>query len=168
MRRPLIELTLPTRLALMVALVVVCACVLVACADKRMGSATPVAVALTSQDDALQQAKDADLPALKAADRAVVSEVPPPMGTGKWVEITDTARIRRLVDVLKPTKAPPSAGEQEMTVRFYQGPTLLREVWVYGNGEWGFRRPGTSWTTGLSEELVRLIRQELAGVTAAR
>jgi hypothetical protein len=55
-----------------------------------------------------------------------------------------------------------------MTIRFYQGPTLLREVRVYEDGEWGFRRPGTSWTRGQSDELVRLIRQELARVSAAR
>jgi hypothetical protein len=55
------------------------------------------AAAVSNQNDALQQAKHADLPALTVSDGAVVSEAPPPMGTGNSVEITDTARIRRLV-----------------------------------------------------------------------
>jgi hypothetical protein len=155
-------------LRLTFALLVVCVCTPVGCADKVAGKPSPAAVAVASQDDALQQAKDADLPALKTADRAEVAESPEPIGTGKSVEITDATRIRRLVDALKPTKAPPSGGMVAVTIRFYQGHTLLREVWVYGDGEWGFRRPGTSWTTGRSDDLIGSVRQELAGDRTAR
>lgn len=90
------------------------------------------------------------------------------MGAGKTAEITDAARVRWLADALAPAEVPPSSGEEAMTLRFYQGPTLLREVWIYPDGEWGFRRPGTSWTTGRSDKLARLIQQELAGGPAAR
>ena len=148
------------------ALIALCVCTLAGCGDTGAGTPSPAAVAVANQGDALQEAKNVDLPALKAADRAVVSESPG--GAAKSVEITDAAGIRRLADALKPTKAPPGSGREELTIRFYQGPTLLREVWVYGDGEWGFRRPGTSWTTGRSDDLVRLIRQELTGDPAAR
>ena len=147
-------------------LLVVCVCTLAGCADKGAGKPSPAAIAVANQDDAIQQAKNADLPALKAADRVVIAESPAP--TGKSIEITDAAGIRRLVDALKPTKAPPSGGMEAVTIRFYEGPTLLREVWVYGDGEWGFRRPGTSWTTGRSDDLIGLIRRELAGDRATR
>ncbi len=131
-------------------------------ADNPSGGPTPAVAAATTQDDAVRQARTVDLPSLGNADRAVLSS------EGKTVEINDAARIRRLARALEPAAAPPSAGEIATTVRFYQGPTLLREIWVYQDGEWGFRRPGTSWTTGHGDELARLIQQELAGVPAAR
>jgi predicted small lipoprotein YifL len=149
-------------------LLFVCAWALAGCGDKGAGNPSPAAVAVANQDDALQQAKNADLPALKVADRALVSEVAPPIGTAISVEITNADQVSRLLDALMPTKVPPSSGKEAMTVHFYQGPTLLREVWVFQDGEWGFRRPGTSWTIGRSDELVRLIRQELAAHSAAR
>ena len=141
-------------------------CVLAGCADKAPSGPTSVAAVTpaASQNDAVGQARKTDLPAVASADRAVLSS----SETGKSVEITNVDRVRRLAGVLKPAEVPPSSGEEAMTVRFYQGPTLLREVWVYQDGEWGFRRPGTSWTTGQSGELVRLIQQELGGDPAAR
>ena len=140
------------------------ACTLAGCADKAPSGPTPAAAPAPTQGDTVRQANDTELPALSRADRAVLSSAQPPLGTGKSVEVTDVNRIRRLIDALKPQAAPPSSGMETMTVRFYQGPTLLREVWVYPDGEWGFRRTGTSWATGRSGELVRLIHAELARV----
>ena len=74
-------------------LLIAFACTLGGCADKGAWKPTSGAAVAASQDDALQQARDADLPALRTADRAVVTEAPPPMGSGKSLEITDAEQL---------------------------------------------------------------------------
>jgi hypothetical protein len=46
-----------------------------------------------------------------------------------------------------------------VTIQFRRGEELLRELWVFDDGEWGFKRTGaTSWTLGLSDTLARLVK----------
>jgi len=134
---------------------------LAGCAESGVPGPPPAVGAAATQTEALRQAQTTDLPALSATDRVVISSAPPPIGNGRSIELRDAGRIRHLLDTLKPKAVPPSSGMQAATVRFYRGTNLLREVWVYIDGEWGFVRPGTQWTTGQSDELAALLRKEL-------
>ncbi len=114
-----------------------------------------------AQNRARQLARQVDLPAITVADRVVITSAPPPRGTGQRATISDAARIQQLHQALTVHQTPPSSGMETVILRFYQGDTLLREVWVYADGEWGFRHPGTSWTAGRNPRLIQLVQQEL-------
>jgi len=137
----------------------------VAAADARAphgADEIPPVRAAADQEEALRLARQEDLPALQKADRVVVK------ADGRQVVVTAREALDELRQGLKPRKVPPSAGETAYTLTFSRGPTPIRTVWVYHNGEWGFDRPdGPSWTIGCETDLIRAIKR-LKGMKRGR
>jgi hypothetical protein len=116
--------------------------------------------AVKTQEEALREARDVDLKLLEKADRVVL--VPAGPGADKKTSVTvkgdDVATFRK---ALAPKAVDPSGGITSVKLQFYQGDTLLRSVWMFSYGEWGFERPGTHWTIGNSDDLPGLVRKHL-------
>ena len=109
-----------------------------------------------TQKIAIGQGKSSDLPAIKSCDRIeiVLEKTAPDQSLPKKATITNADDLKKITDTLKITEVDPSAGEIAMTLRCFKGPKMLRQVWVYGDGEWGVIRLNTpSWTLGKSAEL---------------
>lgn len=116
---------------------------------------------VASQKEAVALARYADIPALDNADCVVIS-----CGEDR-VTVTDLKRILALKKALAVEAVPPSGGETWATVEWFRGDAPLRAVWVYEYGEWGFVRPGVSYTTGRSDSIagvIRLILDKRTGV----
>jgi hypothetical protein len=113
---------------------------------------------VATQAEAVKEAKEVDLKLLEKADRVVLVPRGPKPGESVTVKGDDVAALRKS---LVPKALSPSGGKTVATIQFYQGDVLLREVWMYPYGEWGFERPGTKWTTGESDDLVALVRKHL-------
>jgi hypothetical protein len=120
----------------------------------------PAVKAAVDQDEAIRLARDVDIPALEKADRVVIEEAKIGRG-GRQVTLEDADDLKGLRKALKPREVAPSAGITAATLSFYRGKVLIRKVWVFGDGEWGFERPGTDWTTGGEVELWERIRKYL-------
>ena len=132
----------------------------VARAEKKKDGAIPPVQAAADQDTALRLARTVDLPALEKADRVVIEEVRP--RPGRRVTLTGAKEIAALRRALKPAQEDPSAGKTAANLSFYRGKTLVRKVWVYASGEWGFYRPkGPDWTTGREAELYKVVARHL-------
>ncbi|MDC3981089.1 hypothetical protein [Polyangium jinanense] len=114
--------------------------------------ARPIAAAST-QADARAAATATDLPLVRTADRAVVT-----WSSGGTTEKRGQ-ELSALVDALRVTEQQPSSGKQFAQIAFYRGEALLREVWIFADGEWGFVRPGTAWTVGASPALGDLVKR---------
>ncbi len=109
-----------------------------------------------TQKAALGQGKGSDLPAIKSCDRIeiVLEKTAPDQSLPKKANITDADDLKKITDAMKISEVEPSAGEIAMTLRCFKGPKMLRQVWVYGDGEWGVVRLNTpSWTLGKNAEL---------------
>jgi hypothetical protein len=109
----------------------------------------PPAIAVKDQEFARGAARELDLPALDLTDRVTIE----PADKGDRIILTTPESIAELKRALKPTDVPPSGGIKAATITFSRGDDVLRKVWVYEGGEWGFERPGTSWTIGASPDL---------------
>jgi hypothetical protein len=119
----------------------------------------PAVKKVDDQADAIREARRVDLPLLDRADRVVIEESK--QAGGRRVTLTKRERIRELARTLKTRAVAPSGGRTAVTLRFYRGERLVRKVWVFEDGEWGFERPGTSWTTGRERELWKVIQKRL-------
>jgi hypothetical protein len=106
-------------------------------------------IAVRDQEFARRAARDIDLPALDLTDRVTIE----PANKGDRVILTTPQSIAELKRSLTISDVPPSAGLKAATITFSRGDDVLRKVWVYEGGEWGFERPGTSWTIGASPDL---------------
>jgi hypothetical protein len=132
--------------------------VLAACSRAPSGPVLTPVRAAKDQAEAIRLAREEDLPALASADRAVVTEA----RSGRKVTVDRPVELETLRRALITASVPPSAGETAWEVRFFQGDRLIREVWVYPYGEWGFVRPEPpSWTVGSAPGLVEVIRKLL-------
>lgn len=127
-------------------------------ASPKSVESTPPVKNVNSAEQAAREANDVDLPLLKSATRAVLEEMKP---RGARVTLDKAADLEQLRQALKPSDAPPSAGEIEVRISFYRGDELLRKAWVYRDGEWGFERPGVGWVTGREDRLWRVIQSHL-------
>jgi hypothetical protein len=111
--------------------------------DKR---AAPVAEPAETQEQAIRLAKSEDSPSLKRADSARIKRI---RGQLANVLVAGPGELKRLREALAVRAVPSSCGEQLYKVVFYQGDKVVRGVWVYDSGEWGFtRRRGPHWTLG--------------------
>jgi hypothetical protein len=137
--------------------------VLVPSADVVTPGAVPPATDALDQADALRLARRVDLPLLATADRVVLDEHKPDGMCGARVTIDRPEEVAELRQALRPREVPPTAGRTAATLSFYRGNQLLRTVWVYEGGEWGFERPGTGYTTGADPDLWRIVRWHLKG-----
>jgi hypothetical protein len=126
-------------------------------ADAAAYNAPPKAKAVVDQADAIREAKAVDLPALAEADRVAIESA----ASGSRMILQNTKYVEQFRRALKPSEVPPSGGMVAATLLFYRDKELIRKVWVYEGGEWGFERPGTSWTTGSNAELWRLVKPRL-------
>lgn len=131
-----------------------------ACGRNELADEIPAVKKVESQADAIEEAKKVDLPLLEKADKVVIDEAKPG-GGGRRITLDKTDAIKELRDALKPSKVPPSGGVNAATITFYKGDTALRKVWVFKGGEWGFDRPGTSWTTGDETDLWKVVQKHL-------
>jgi hypothetical protein len=123
--------------------------------DKKPSQAIPPAQAAGDQAAAIKLAKTQDLPAVEKADRVVIQELWP--GKAR-ITVTKATALKQLRAALVVAEVPPSAGESHYQLSFYLEKQLVREVWVYTDGEWGFERPKPPhWTIGRNVELKRLI-----------
>jgi hypothetical protein len=134
---------------------------LAACKSEPRGPKAPPGPVqqVSDQDEALDAAREMDLPALKGAESLIVETMKWAGGKRKIVE--DGGTISKFDLVLTVSKVPPSGGETWARLTWQKGGQAVRSVWVYLSGEWGFERPGTDWTTGLNPDLVRLIKDIL-------
>jgi len=119
----------------------------------------PAVKKVTSQNQAVRQARAVDLPLLEKADKVVIEGAC--VARGRRVTIDKVDDLKELRQTLQAQALTPSAGITAATLAFYHGDTLLRKIWVYGDGEWGFERPGTSWTTGSEANLWNLVKKHL-------
>jgi hypothetical protein len=122
------------------------------------GGPNSAVASASSQGDARALAEQSDLPAIATADRLLITEA-----SGKAVTISTQAGLDGVRTALVVAHTPPSGGETWATLQWFKGETKVREVWVYGNGEWGVDRPGTSWTLGRSAALAVAITSLLKG-----
>jgi hypothetical protein len=129
--------------------------------DKKDSGEVPAVKKVEDQADAIAEARAADLPLVGKADRAVIEESKPPRGKGRRVTLTNADDIKELRQALKPRKVSPSGSVTAATITFYRGKSLLRKLWVFEGGEWGFERPGTSWTTGREANLWEAVQKHL-------
>jgi hypothetical protein len=113
---------------------------------------------VATQAEAIKEATEVDLKLLEKADRVVLVPKGPKAGESVTVKGDDVAALRK---ALVPKAQAPSGGKTAAVIQFYRGDTLLRSVWMFPYGEWGFERPGTQWTTGESDDLVALVRKHL-------
>jgi hypothetical protein len=116
-----------------------------------------LAVIPACSDDAraVRLARQKDIPALNEVDKVVIQ-------TAEWagskeVAITDAADLKELRAVLIAEETTPSAGMEWATLTWLKGETVIRKIWVYQDGEWGFER-----SVGQSDELVAIIKKHLA------
>ncbi len=116
--------------------------------------AKPTAQAAATQAEALRLAREVDLPALAEADRVTIEKA----DSGDMITSSVPTTLNPLRDALVASDVPPSGGKRFATLIFSRGEIVIREVWVYPGGEWGFVRPGTSWTTGQSDRLWGLLK----------
>ena len=130
------------------------ALVLSARGEKGEGEIPPVK-GVTSQSQAVRQARAVDLPLLEKADKVVIE------GRGQRVTRDKADDLKELRQTLQAQAVSPSGGLTAATLTFYRGDTLLRKIWVFQGGEWGFQRPGTSWTTGSDANLWNIINKHL-------
>jgi hypothetical protein len=121
----------------------------------------PAAKSADDQGKAIDEARKVDLPLLEKADKVVVEEVAKPEGKGRRVTLKNADEIRELRETLKPGERSPSGGRTAVTITFYRGESKRRKVWVFERGEWGFERPGTSWTMGREATLWTVIQKHL-------
>ena len=117
----------------------------------------PKAKAVRDQAEAIREAKAVDLPALAEANRVTIESA----ASGSRMTLRNPKSVESIRRALRPSEVPPSGGELAVTLFFFHDEELIRKVWVYEGGEWGFERPGTSWTTGSDAELWRLVKPGL-------
>ena len=129
-------------------------------AGEKDSKEVPAAKRVSDQGEAIDAARKVDLPLLKKAEKVIIEEVKRG-GKGRRATLTKAGEIKELRQALKPSEVPPSGGITAATLTFYLGATILRKVWVYEGGEWGFERPCTSWTTGREADLWRGIQKHL-------
>jgi hypothetical protein len=114
--------------------------------------------AAEDQPAAIRKAVEVDLPALKEADRAVFEG-----RGGKKAVVSRADELDRLRALLRPTAVPPGGGVTAVTLTFFRGEEPIRRIWMFDDGEWGFARPGTSWTTGREPGLAQFVLTKLGG-----
>ena len=117
----------------------------------------PKAKAVKDQAEAIREAKAVDLPALAEANSITIESA----SSGSRMILKDPKTIASFRRALRPIEVPPSAGMVAATLQFFRDDEMIRKVWVYRGGEWGFDRPGTRWTTGADAELWRLVESGL-------
>jgi hypothetical protein len=117
----------------------------------------PKAKAVADQAEAVREADAVDLPALASANLLSIESA----ATGARVILGSPSLVEPYRRALRPHEVPPSGGLVAATLRFYHDEELIRTVWVYKGGEWGFERPGTKWTTGADAGLWRLVKARL-------
>ncbi len=121
----------------------------------------PAAKDAKDQAEAIRLARQTDIPAAKRADRLVIQEAGVPIGGGKRVTIDSAEEVGDLSRAQKPKAVPAGGGMTAATFSSYRGDRLIRSIWVFEGGEWGFDRPGTDWTTGFAPELWESARARL-------
>ena len=117
----------------------------------------PPVKAAKDQEDALHLARKIDLPLLEKADKVVIEES---VG-GRRHTIQKADDIKELREALKVSEQQPSGGKNAVTILFYRKDDLIRKVWVFKSGEWGFERPSISWTTGHQRDLWEVDQKHL-------
>jgi hypothetical protein len=129
--------------------------------EKKKAEPPADAKSVGDQAEAIDEARKVDIPLLDNADKVVIDEVAKPGGKGRRVTLKKADELKDLREVLKPSKTPASGGITSVTLTFYHGDDFLRKVWVFKGGEWGFERPGTSWTTGREPALWRVVQKHV-------
>jgi hypothetical protein len=127
---------------------------------KKAADEIPAVKKVSNQSGAIREAQKVDLPLLEKVDKVVIEEAKRG-GGGKRITLDKADDIKELRQALKARGVPPSGGVTAATVSFYRGEGLLRKIWVFEGGEWGFERPGTSWTTGREGNLWKVIQKHL-------
>lgn len=109
--------------------------------------------------EARKLAKTIDLPALVHANSLIIlsskSGIEP-------ITINAPEKLKAFRDALKVKITPPSAGKRAFTLQWKMNEVMIWENWIYSDGEWGFIRPGTNYTTGQNLALIELANQALA------
>ncbi|MHC5021067.1 MAG: hypothetical protein ACYTGX_13340, partial [Planctomycetota bacterium] len=80
------------------------------------------------------------------------------VATGQTAETGAAGELAAVRAALAVADVPPSGGETWATLQWFTGESKVREIWVYGDGEWGVHRPGVSWTLGRSAALITAIQ----------
>ena len=113
---------------------------------------------------ALSQGKSNDLPAVKSSDRIeiVLAKTAPDQSLPKKANIVNADDLKKISDAMKISEVEPSGGEIAYSLRCYKGVKMLRQIWVYPDGEWGVVRLNTpSWTLGRNAELAKVLEELL-------
>ena len=119
----------------------------------------PPAKAADTQKEAIRLATGEDLPALRRATRLTVTLGA--RGAAKDLTVVDPDVLNAVLSAMTVKETPPSGGMTWATLTWLAGDAVIRRAWVYEDGEWGFERPGTAWTTGESQALSKLLKDLL-------
>jgi hypothetical protein len=119
----------------------------------------PSVQAAKDQEDALRLAREIDLPVLGRADKVVIEEAP--RRGGRRLTLENPNDIKVLREALKPTGGPETGGMNAVTICFFRKNELIRKIWVFEGGEWGFERPSVSHTTGHEASLWMILEEHL-------
>jgi hypothetical protein len=117
-----------------------------------------------TQKEARGLGRSSDLPAMKTADRVEIAleKTAPNQGLPKKAVITDPEELTKIREALKIDEIAPSSGQIAISVRFLKDAKMLRQVWVYPNGEWGVVRLNSpSWAMGKNEALYKILEEHL-------
>jgi hypothetical protein len=110
-------------------------------------------------DEARQEFRKVDLPAIELADKLEITRVGPKGGPS--ITIDDVDELREFRNALVVKDIPPSGGMNWAELEWFKDGKSLRKVWVFSDGEWGVERPGVSPTTGISPALADRIEEAL-------
>src|SRR5262249_9664035 len=110
----------------------------------------PSVQAAKDQEDALRLAREIDLPLLAKADKVVIEE----SANGRRHTIEKADDMKELREALKVSQQLPGGGKNAVTILFYRKKDLIRQVWVFKGGEWGFERPSIRLDHGTRGSLV--------------
>jgi len=119
----------------------------------------PSVRAAKDQEDALRLAREIDLPVLAKSDKVLIEEASR-RGDRRLI-LENHEDIKALRDALKPSGAPETGGMNAVTISFFRKNELIRKIWVFQGGEWGFERPSVSHTTGHEANLWMIIEKYL-------
>ena len=119
----------------------------------------PPVQAAKDQEDALRLARQIDLPLLAKADKVIIDQAP--RRGRRRLTLENPDNIKTLREALKPSGGPETGGMNAVTISFFRKAELIRKIWVFEGGEWGFERPSVSHTTGHEANLWMIIQEHL-------
>ena len=121
------------------------------------------------QAEAIEMAVKVDIPSLAYANRVEIMELLP--GTSSFlppITINQLDAMKELRQALKPgdvSEPKEGVGTTRYALVFYRDHELVRSIWIFQNGEWGFNSRRVSWTIGTERSVLETVERQLKART---